>query len=170
MAAESPSVPATYKPSEFPSLDIALQISRDMLAAQLSHVDSLDTKANFVLGSSTLLTAAAIALRGTTTQAALFVRVGALLAVVAYLSVVGLALLAYMLRKYHQAPNPIDLEPYMWETELRTKGDVLREVVDAYAKNKIVIARKAFWLRISLFAFGGEAVLLAIIAIVQVMS
>lgn len=160
----------TYNEADFPSLDIVLQISRDMLSGQISYVESLDTKANFILGASTLLTAAAIALRGTNSRVPANIRCLGVIAIVVYLIVVGLALWAYMLRKYHQAPNPIDLEPYMWENQVRTKGDVLHEVVEAYKNNKTIIESKALALRLALFALGGEALLLAILALAQVLN
>lgn len=110
-------------PETYPSLDIVLDLTREKLASQLSYVDALDTKASFVLGSATLLTAAAVAVRGTTHGAPGLAWLG-LLAIGLYVFVVSTAMGAYLTRQYEQAPNPMDLEPYMWENVVRTKGDV----------------------------------------------
>lgn len=166
-----PSAPSQYSPTDFPSMDTVVDFTREKLSAQLAHADSLDTKANFVLGSATLLTAAAVALRSSASHISLgFMHVLGVIAMVVYLAVVFASLSAYMTREYHQAPNPVELEPYIWEEPLKTKGDTLREMVKAYKENKTILQNKARWLKWSLLGFGLEAVLLAVLAIAQILN
>ena len=158
---------STLTEKDVPSLDLVLGIARDMLAAQLSYVESLDTKAGFVLGSSTLITAAVLALRGPTPAN---VRWLGVVALAIFFAVAGCALVAYMIRTYWQAPYPSELKPYMWVNPVWTKGDILHEVLVAYEKNKLIVDNKANWLRYSLWCFGAEAAILAILALVGLFS
>ena len=155
---------------ELPSLNLVFDLAQEQLANQLSWVDTLDTKANFVLGSATLLVAGAAALRGATGDARLIVYCVAALAMMLYGVVIFAAYRAYTTREYNRAPDPSNgLEEYIWADTQRTKATVLGEIIEAYSANKKIIANKARWLRRALKAFCVEAVLLAVFAVLQVL-
>lgn len=160
---------STSASSRFPSLDLVFDLTRERLSAQLTSVDSLDTKANFVLGSATLLTAAAATIQGLSHYDSAVRFVAILVAMSLYLAVIFTSFRAYMIRVYHQAPDPAALEGYMWEQLEPTKGTLLKEMVGCYNDNKEEIARKVWWLRWALRAFGAEAVLLSILALLEVL-
>lgn len=160
---------STPSMSRFPSLDLVFDLTRERLSAQLASVDSLDTKANFVLGSATLLTAAAATVQGLSHYDSAVRFVAIIFAMLLYLAVIFTSFRAYMVRGYHQAPDPTALEGYMWEQLETTKGTILKEMVGCYNDNKKEIARKVWWLRWALRAFGAEAVLLSILALLEVL-
>lgn len=153
-----------HKEESFPSLDIVLDFTRERQSAQLQLTTDLDSKANFVLGSATLLTTAAIALRNATSSW----RWLEVVAILVYCVVVFSSFMAYRVREYAQAPDPVALESNMHEAVVKTKGEILREMVRAYDTNKTAIRRKTAWLKWSFVAFMIEVVLLAALAFAQV--
>ena len=157
--------------SQFPSLEIVFDLTKSRLDSQLAHVDSLDAKANFVLGSATLLTAAATTLRSAATHLPQWLDLAvATAAVLLYLAVVFAVYRAYTTRDYYYDPSPVSLERYMWADTARTRGVVLANMVDSFSRNVAIIKKKAFWARWSLRAFMAEAVLLALFAFLQVLN
>src|SRR5260370_7896041 len=58
-------VQITQPEPKFPSLDLGFDLVREILSAQSDRVNTLDTKASFILGSSTLLLETAIVIHPT---------------------------------------------------------------------------------------------------------
>lgn len=156
-------------PSHLPSLALAFELAREQLADQRSQAAGLDTKASFVLGSASLLTAAATALHSMSASATphpLLTTI-ALLAVFVYLVVVAASYQAYTLRVYKHVPNLERLQEYIGVELQQTKGTLLSTMVLAYGENQRTLAKKVRWTKTALFALAVEAVVLAVLTLMQ---
>jgi hypothetical protein len=168
-------------PARWPNLDEVYRLSENALAAQLSQVSALDSKANFVLTSASILTVAAAALHGALTPSSTtatappdwIVLVGhilAVIAVLAYLGVVFAAYKAYAVRTYKGVANPGVLKDkgYTSMDPEVAKATVYVTMVESYKQNVNTITRKAEWTRWAVRSLLVEAVLVAGITFIQV--
>lgn len=157
--------------SRYPSLDVALDLTRERVSQQRQQVDSLDTKANFILTSATVLvgtgltaqlaiTAKRIRLFGWTVGRA----VPLVVLAAVYLGVVVAAIRAYRIRSYSLAPEPsVLVDKYLEADEEETKEHALRAMAEAFDNNLPEIKKKVWWLKWALRALVAETVVLATI-------
>ncbi len=175
-----------------PSLDLVLEevhVAKAMAAAQIS---ALDTKAGFILASSTFLAAAVGSLQGAiagnhlghhvllaadivlgrvshrlSITAGMATLALAILALAVYLTTVLAAWQAYRATTAYVVPAPYHMERYINAPEEVTKRAVIRALAATYAHlDAPMIAHKYRWTRRALWALLTESVLSAIIVIV----
>jgi hypothetical protein len=163
--------------SAYPSLDIALDLTREQLAAQQTQAGALDSKAGFVLGSASLLTGVLVAFRPATGLASYpeplptVAHYLPFAAIVTYLVVISTSYRAYSLRRYQVVANPRKLYfHYLRKPAWRTKGTVLRTMLIVYARNERTLRAKVRWARAALAALTLEAIIVALILIAQVLT
>jgi hypothetical protein len=165
------------------SLDVILEAARKRIEEQNALISVLDTKAGFVLGSASLLTAGV----GTFARTAFDVserlstanlklddssRKGLLilaaLALLFYLGIMVCGLLAYRLRKYETLTEiGVLRDLYLTETEATTKLVMLDTLDKAIKGNDPKIKRKASWAQIAVILLVGEAIFLAALIFFQ---
>ncbi len=173
-----------------PSLDLAFEEAKRLIAAQDAQLAALDGKANFGLGSATLLTAGVAALRSSMNNVEEAAQVSGqpnmltvrsfevdwltvangltIAALGVYAWVVLSALSAYGLRKYENAPDPQKLlARFLNKPEHETKRKIVEELADAFATNAEHAAAKVKWTRRVIWGLLAEAVVLVGIAAVQ---
>ncbi|HSH81666.1 MAG TPA: hypothetical protein VLA19_24325 [Herpetosiphonaceae bacterium] len=168
-------------------LDVVFALIQGRLAEQRAHISTLDSKANFGLGSATLLIAGAANLRNALaiTQQAGQARgdisfvgltvdpiVAANGLTVAALLTYGVVILAtfqaYTLRRYSVAPEPAPLlEHYLNAPADYVKERVARTMADSYAKNERLVRGKVRWTKMALGGLVIEAVWLLLMAALQ---
>jgi hypothetical protein len=125
----------------WPSADVIYEELRHRVALQLEQVDSLDGKANFVLGSASLLTAGVAALRnaaeptagqaperwcvlGWNAEAMTLVNIVIACAFAAFVGVVWCSFQAYRVRTFTVTPEPIAGAGLVFQQYLgRPEGD-----------------------------------------------
>src|SRR5258707_4991413 len=116
-----------------PSLGLVFNLAVQQMDAQARRIGNLDTKASFVLGSASILTTAATGLHTASANVhppngvvAFLLAVLPVLAVVAYLCVVGAAFFAYKLRSFQWIPTVTRLNDYYITQEPEaTQGKLL---------------------------------------------
>lgn len=136
---------------------------------QNAQIATLDTKANFGLGSASLLTAAIIALHSSVEGHGLIVNLLTALSLFAYSAVALFSFLAYKLRTFETPPAPEALMLYYIESQPdETMETLIKEMVDAYNKNLKPIRRKILYTKLTLFSLLVEAGLLMSIACAQI--
>ncbi len=161
--------------TEFPSLEISLDLTREKVASQQGQINALDTKANFVLTAATILlgtgltaqiaiTTESISILGQHISRALPLAI----LVAAYLLVVISAYQAYRIRSYDNAPEPQKLvDEYLKESGEITKEDALRAMAIAFANNRKEIKFKVRWTRWALNALVAESAVLMVVLILE---
>src|SRR6266487_3707531 len=134
-------------------------ITRDQIADQQKQVDGLDTKASVILGAATVLAGTtSVLLYGLITSHAhmltnQYLRWLPLALIVIYLAQVSAACMAYMVRRYKQAPEPQALyDDYRNRSEYFIRARVFTAMVEVNKKNKAIIKRKVLWLTCSIVA------------------
>lgn len=170
----------TIKEYNFPSLDLIFLLTKERVNAQFQQVNALDSKANFMLGSSTALISAALVLQSvllpqtnnylpaklipTYCPTNTLLQILPLLILLAlYLTTIVTTFLAYKIRWYKQAPEPSELyRNYLHREESSTKAEVFRAMVEAYKENDKVIRSKVLWIKISFILLSFEATTLTI--------
>jgi len=169
-----------------PSLDLIYDLITGRIVEQNTQIAALDGKANFGLGSATLLITAATGLRAGLVTARQAGRTGditvlslainptrlvdwlTLGAFVAYLLVITCAYNAYALRRYTIVPEPEPLQrKYMGEPAHKTKETVVAGLTKAFGENEALVGRKVAWTRWALRALFLEALLLLLMTVVQ---
>ncbi len=168
----------------FPSLDLIFELMKEAIAGQREQVNSLDSKANFILGSATAFVSAALVLQAVLltpstvrTSSAIscpilankFLHTLPLLGVLLmYLCVLFAAYLAYKVRTYKQAPNPDELyNTYLVQEESKTKAEIFEAMRHAYKLNTHTIEKKTLLLKVSFILLGGEALALIVYVVFQ---
>ncbi len=164
----------TQPEDDVPSLDVAFDLTREQCAAQLTHLNGLDTKAGFVLASASLLTGALATWRVPTTTVHYpifiewFMMRIPLISIVIYLVVIVTSYFALIPRDFTISINPTHLwQNYSKKPERWTKRKVRATMAAIYQKNKQVIDRKIRWTMAAFFALALEAVLVAVILFFQ---
>jgi hypothetical protein len=156
--------PSSEAPSTT-SLELGFELTHDLVRVQLDQNDALDTKANFILGSATVLLGTYVALLAARTANPTFslsdhLVMGAPLALV-YIVTVLFAYQAYDLRDYTVVPNPttyVDLFVHLEERE--TRLILLKTLAAAYEVNAAQLSRKAVLVGVALTFLYLEAVVL----------
>lgn len=136
-------------PQEAPkSLDTVYEEIKQRIASQQQQLTTLDSKANFGLGSSTLLTAV-IAFQDFAQSARLsgllrsFITLAVFGALLLYLRTVCAALEAYRTRKYVRTGDPATLQQLLPLEEHIARLTLIEDWRDAYDWNQGVIDSKA---------------------------
>ena len=169
---------------EYPSLNLAFDLVQDRMSAQMEQARTLDTKANFTLGSATALLGAALVM-----QAALVsthpsgcsvpflhlsptimraILLSALLIV--YMVAIVIGFFAYRTRLYRLTPNPRELlETYVKKRveEGKTKAEMLSTTVKVFEENEKQLIWKARFVDASLLVLLVEALLLISLLFLQ---
>jgi hypothetical protein len=163
---------------DLPSLDVCFDLAQKQLDAQRARFGNLDTKASFVLGSASILTAAVTGLHGAAANVrppnglvAFGLAVLPPLAIFAYAAVVLAAFLAYTLRSIAWTPTVTRLNDYYVTKDPRmTKGKLLDAMKGVHEENEQSVEGKwgkATWTQIALWALLSEAALIALLTLVQ---
>jgi len=173
---------------DYPSLDIAYDGVKDVLAQQTDRLKSVETKANFGLASATLLTAGVTglgkALNDATKDGAPVPLIDfwkfhvkadnainwlTIAALVTYASIILFIFMAYRIRDFYESPDPKRLvESYISQPAWETKAMILDARAKDYTSNEVLLCLKARWANVAMVLFLVEAVLLCVIAFVQV--
>lgn len=161
-------------PSTVPSLELALDLTREQLAAQKDQGTALDTKAGFVLGAASLLTSALTSYKPSAALSEYppVVQVVApymtFVAIGVYALVVLSSFRAFTLRRYQRAPRPRRLyDTYMTLPLVWTQGTVLRTMVAVYESNERILRSKVRWTRAALIALAFEAFVVGLMLVIQ---
>ncbi|MEA2514734.1 MAG: hypothetical protein QOJ59_4223 [Thermomicrobiales bacterium] len=177
---------AALNPDTTDSVDVLYEEMKRSEDAQSAQISALDGKANFSLGSATLLTTGVAALRtalessngtdpGGTLDLLLIEPSAATVtnwlvisSVVAYLVVLISSYKAYTLRGYSLVPQPQTLiDEYKGEEGPFTKARLAAARASAIAENAPTINSKVTWTRRALRSLFIEGVLLLAITLVQ---
>lgn len=174
---------------QLPSLPLGFDLVKDRLAYQSERVNALDTKASFVLGSSTLIIGAATLTRSQIPPCHFFFFITIFIAnipqlwlitpsilnsipillMLSYIAGVIFAYQAYRIRGLYNVPNPRTIyERYLTRTEYETKRDSFRAMLEAYERNNKGIDVKIRWTNAALISLVILAVLLALPLLFQV--
>ena len=160
-----PPVQEANKDYGLPSLDLAFDLAKERMSGQLTRIDVLDNKANFIMGAATGIVGLALTL-----QAALFSApitsyctsyiptflhtlnpllkraIPLLPLIVTYLIVMYLSHLAYKIDNYYEVPtDPEGLYDYLTEDVAVTKIDIYRVMKVNFQQNEEKIRSKAQW-------------------------
>jgi hypothetical protein len=154
--------------SKWPSLDLIYDEIKGRLAYQQTQIGALDAKANFGLGSASLLTAGITALQ-TASRPSLLGDVLTAGALAVYVLVIVFSFCAYRLRSWSVTPNPRQvLEDAAGCLEEETRARLAKQRVADFERNEREISIKAMWVRCELYALLAEGVVLMWIAIVHI--
>ena len=155
---------------EFQSLTLIFDVTKERIISQLTQAQSLDSKANFILGSATALVSASLVIQAVllTPHTSILINkflesLPLLILLISYLLVMIMAFLAYKVNNYKGVANPEKLyEYYLDKPEDTTKADIFRVMVEAYKHNEKVIKKKGKFVNCSFFALGSEVFVLVI--------
>ncbi len=144
----------------FESLEIGFELTRDMVQTQFSRSDTIDSKANFVLGSATVIigTFAAFITGRPSLSQSLIVYFPLFLS---YLITIIFAFLGYNVREYKDAPAPrkfLDLLLHQGQTQ--TRYQVFCALVYVYEYNERQLAFKIRFVSIALIFLCIESIVL----------
>jgi len=159
------------------TVDTLYDVVQRQTDAQQAQVASLESKAVFVLGSASLLTAAATALPRVAMLSAkatrphtMLVHVAELLTVAVYVVVVACSSLAYSVRRYQTPPDPRVIREYMYDEAVTVKRTFMANMIRAFDDNQVAVKRKVWWTRAALWALLAEALCLALSTLLQTIS
>jgi len=159
--------------SETSSVDVLLEEVRRLLDVQFSQIEALDTKASVVLGSASLISlviASQTSLFSSAPPSSLpaecgFVLAGFTIAIVLYICIVILVILAFRVRVY-TFPLKIDRreieEDYLPLTEEMVKKQLLSNYLEHLNENTEEIDRKARFVQWSLVVLAIDVVYLIV--------
>lgn len=166
-ALENPAADDDGRP--MPSLDLGLDLMRDKLTHQMAQADALDTKAAFILGSSSLITGVLVAWHRLPSDAPGVVQWLPAIAIIVYTVVVVFSASAYFTKPYGVPPKPVEMRDVyvFWELE-KAKDEIFHGMVLAWLYNGRTIGTKLHWLQTAFIAFGLQIVVVAAIIIVEV--
>lgn len=156
------------------TVEIALEEVRLAIARQDAQTATLDSKANFGLGSATLLTAILGFHQASAHSArAPFWVVATIVCTIIGFGVYGYVVWssyqAYKLRTFEAVPDPRELE----DTYLNVEPDDIRLALikarsKAFTHNYDLLTDKAKWTNKALKALGCEALTLGLISLIQI--
>lgn len=160
------------------SLDLAFNLTKERIEFQFEQVNALDTKANFILGSSTAFVSAALVLQAVIYPAHISLASDKLLQLLpilillaTFLAVLLSAFFAYNIRNYKRAPNPNELlDNYVQKPEYQTKAELFSTMVIAYNKNEKAIKKKVLWTKLAFIFLECEALALVIFLMFHILQ
>jgi hypothetical protein len=160
---------------DYPSLDVVFDLTKERIEAQLTQVDAIDSKSNFILGSATAVISAGVIVQGLTASSSsllltnrLLQSLPMLLLFASYLVTMLSAVIACRLNTYKGVARPETLfEQYLSEQVKTTKTEVSKYMVEAYKHNAKLIEKKAFCTQFSLYALLAEVTVLSGVVVVQ---
>lgn len=146
-------------------MQIGFELVRDMIQVQLGQCDALDGKANFVLGSATVLISIYAAFLASQTSAQKFSLADNLFLNVPlafiYLMTIVFAYLGYIIRDFKIVPHPKSFVSLLLHLEERqTRLSLLNALAAAYELNSRQLAKKADYVGVALTFLCIEAVFL----------
>ena len=152
-----------------PSLDVVFDLTKERIEGQLTQVDAIDVKINFILGSATAAISAGLIVQGLTASSLsllltnrLLQSLPIILLFVSYLGTMLSAVIAYRLKEYRGVARPETLlNQYLKEQISTTKTEVSKYMVEAYKHNAKLIDKKVFWAQFSLYALIIEVMVLS---------
>jgi hypothetical protein len=137
-------------PRTLPSLDLALELTREQFAIQRDYAKNIDSKASFVLTSASFLAAGTTVLNGLPSAGVYVpaVRI-ATLAIVLVFGYVGFATYqAFKIQDFETVPDPGGLRRGYLDKEVTyTKYQILDTMIESYEDNSKTLARKVKWTR-----------------------
>lgn len=161
--------PAIDDGRPMPSLGFGLDLMRDKLSHQMAQADAVDTKAGFILGSSSLITGVLVAWHRLPTGSPGIVQWLPAVAIGVYIMVVAFSAFAYFVKKYGVPPEPVKMRDIFLFLEAETAQDkIFHGMVVAYLRNDRTIGTKLHWLQTAFIAFGLQIAVVAAIIIVEV--
>lgn len=167
------------------SLEVILEVAKERVKEQNSYIGVLDTKAGFVIGSASLLTAGLAGFFDTVFQSieALVasqpiqtfpIKEAALLltatAVLLYLGIAFAGYQAYKLRDYPELSAIRSLRDiYLNERPEDTQLAILDTLTDIVEVNDREIKDKAWWTQLAVVLLIVQAILIAVLVVVQLL-
>ncbi|HEY0071667.1 MAG TPA: hypothetical protein VGE04_17005 [Chloroflexia bacterium] len=167
------------------SLDVILEVARERVKEQNSYIGVLDTKAGFVIGSASLLTAGLAGFFDTVFQSidalilsqpiqTLPIKEAALLltasAMLLYLGIAFAGYQAYKLRDYPELSDIRSLRDiYLNERTEDTQLAILDTLTDIVEVNDREIKDKAWWTQLAVVLLIVQAVFIAVLVVVQLL-
>lgn len=176
---------------DWPSLDVIYAEVKDRVALQIDQSQSLDSKANFVFGSASLVIAALAALRNAAKPAPghslgrwdlfgwhldkmLMVNVVTASALATFVGVVFCSMMAYRVHDFLVTPAPLAGAQNLMRFWSAHRPDITKAMLTEsrinrdLPTNQAVIDRKAMWTKFALYGLMVEGLLLFAVAVVQV--
>lgn len=168
---------------EWPSVDIVYDEMQQSMTAQNDRLKTIDTKANFGLAAATLLTAGVTGLgralmesgqEGATPvwfgiQANYIVDWVTIISLVVYAAIAYTTYRAYRIQTFKEVPSPQRLlDKYLYEEPEATKAAIANARLKAYTTNEGIAENKVTWVNRAMWLLIVEALLLVIIAVIQV--
>lgn len=167
-----------------PSLDVVLEHVKKHIDTQNAQIATLDTKASFVLGSGSLLTAGVTGfwngVSETLGQPAqvddrpvlLYIAVGTtIFALLFYLGLVWSAFQAYRIRPYCGITKLRELRnTYLTRPEIDTKSVLLDTQITAAEESEQAINEKVTWSKRAIAGLIGQAVLIAVMIVIVMLT
>lgn len=139
------------------------------LNEQNAQIATLDSKANFGLGSASLLTAGIIALQTSVQGRGFLVNLLTSACLGAYIVVVWFSYQAYRLRTFATPPKPAPFaRKYMYYHPDVTREHLISELINAYSRNLRPIRDKIRYTELLHKALLAEATLLMLIACAEI--
>lgn len=161
--------PAINDGRPMPSMRLGLDLMRDRLSLQMDQADAIDTKAGFVLGSSSIVTGVLVAWHRLPSNAPGIVQWLPAIAIAVYIVVVVLSAFAYFVKKYGVSPDPVKMrDKYVFWKPEEVEDELFHGMVVAYLHNGRTIGTKLHWLQTAFIAFGLQIIVVAAIIVVEV--
>lgn len=147
------------------SLRIGFDMAHDLVQVQLGQNDALDTKANFVMGSATVLIGTYAAFLAAHVDAHRYSPLDYLLLNgplgLSYLATLIFGYLGYIVREFKTVPSPQRfVELLLHLDERKTRLTLLKAMAAAYEINANQLARKANYVIVALTFLFIEAIIL----------
>lgn len=172
--------------NKFPSLDLAFEISQNLIVAQQQRINAIDTKANFVFGAATGLVGTGLIMQSVLlTNYSQAVCSGTLkflnilplsvqrslpllLLLFVYIVVLYFAYISYKVRDFHETPDlSVILQDYLDKDERETKAVVFQSMVNAYERNEYLISKKAAYTNSAFVFLMIEAAMFVVLIVFQ---
>jgi hypothetical protein len=144
-------------PDQVPAaIDLVYEVARTKLSEQLTSIEQLDTKAGVLVGALVAATGVFLATGHLPSWARAFFAIFLILSIM-------LALVAFVVRKYEDAPNPATFVAYAGLEPGEAKVLTLSDVVVAWQLNERKVVLKGKLINWSLVV-AGVGIIVALIA------
>lgn len=156
---------------DMPGLPLSVELAREALNQQISQADSLDTKAGFILGSSSILIAVLTAWRKPVLHvwwlsALAYVCVG--LAIGGYGWILWQAARGYALAEYSAMVDPKPLaDNVIFQDEKTARYLTLLALKEAIERNDATLAMKVRYIQLAFRGLAVEALFIAAVLVLE---
>lgn len=170
-------LPTSGSDADWPSVEVVYDEVQAIVAAQNDRFKTIDTKANFGLAAATLLTAGVTGLGRALAESGqpvgdtirLTADIVTLASLALYALIAGLTYTAYRIQTFREVANPTRLvDVYLYKEPAYTKAALSKQRAKNFDDNEWKIDRKATWVNRAMVLLVVEAVLLVVIAFIQV--